>query len=124
MAVFFESKTISSSSATSEVFPFNSRRILGVIVPSAWTDADITFEIEYPSGTWVKVVDRAGALYKLSGNATSSSEFHLVSGDANKGDILITGPGDGRVVSTNTGSEANINQGADREVVVVLSDID
>jgi len=32
------------------------------------------------------------------------------------------GAGDGRVVSTNTASEANVNQGADRSVAVILAD--
>ena len=118
---FFE-VAIASAAAVSDTFPFNQQRVVGVIVPSAWTGADITFEIEYPSGTFVKVVNRAGALYKLTGVATAASEMQLVSGDANQADVIITGPGAGRIVSTNTASEANINQDAARTVVVILSD--
>mgnify|MGYP001617387982 FL=1 len=119
--VKFYSLAIASGEALSAAFPFNGLRVAAVVVPAAWTDADISFEVEYPSGTWVKVVNRAGALYKLTGVATAASEMQLVSGDANQADVVITGPGDGRLVSTNTGSEANINQGAARTIVVVLA---
>ena len=114
--------TISSGAATSGAFAFQGQRVIGVVVPSVWTAGDVSFEIEYPSGTWVKVVDRAGALYKLTGVATSAAEFHLTAGDANQADIIIMGTGNGRVVSTNTSSEANVNQGADRSVAVILAD--
>ena len=122
MAVRFYSVTIAGSAAVSAAFPFQGKRVVGVIVPSAWTAADITFDIEYPAGTWVKVVNRAGAAYKLTGVATGASEFQLVSGDANQADVIITGPLAGRVVSTNTGSEVDVNQDAARAVVVVLAD--
>ena len=114
--------TISSGAATSEAFSFQGQRVIGVVVPSAWTAGDVSFEIEYPSGTWVKVVDRAGALYKLTGVATRAAELHLTAGDANQADIIVVGTGDGRVVSTNTSSEADVNQGADRSVAVILAD--
>ena len=119
--VRFVELTISSGAATSEAFAFQGQRVIGVITPGTWTAGDITFEVNYPDGTFVKVVDRGGAIYKLAGIATGTSEYHLVSGDANQADIIITGPGEGRVVSTNTGSEANVNQGADRTVMVVLA---
>jgi hypothetical protein len=37
--------------------------------------------------------------------------------------VVITGPGDGFIVSTNTGSEADINQTAARTLTVVLADV-
>ena len=123
MATKFYSLTIANGAAVSTAFPFDRRRVVGVIVPSAWTAADITFDIEYPKSTWIKVVNRAGAAYKLTGVATGASELQIVSGDANQADVIITGPGDGRLVSTNTASEADVNQGAARTVVVVLADV-
>ena len=135
MGKLFETRfvevTIAITTAVSTRFAFQGQRVVGVIVPSAWTAADITFEIERPlyaadqprtTQSWIKVVNRAGALYKLTGVATALSEYQLVSGDANQGDIIITGPGDGRLVSTNTASEADINQDAARTVIVVLAD--
>tara|TARA_R100000306_G_scaffold36723_1_gene36849 strand:- start:378 stop:671 length:294 start_codon:yes stop_codon:yes gene_type:complete len=97
--------------------------VLAVVIPSAWTAGDVSFEVEEPSGTFVKVVDRAGALYKLTGVATSASEYHMIAGDANQGDMVITGSGDGRVVSTNTSNEADVNQGAERTVIAYLVDL-
>ena len=118
----FVTVTIAINTAVSTAFEFNGQRVVGVVVPAAWTAGDITFDIEYPSGTWVKVVNRAGAAYKLTGVATAASEYQLVSGDANQADIIIVGMGAGRVVSTNTASEADVNQGAARTLVVVLAD--
>jgi len=123
MAIHRISLTISSGAATSTAFSFQARRVIGVTTPGTWTAGDVSFEIEEPSGTYVKVVDRAGALYKLTGIATGTSELHLIGGDANQADIMITGPGDGRIASTNTSSEADVNQGADRTVVVYLMDM-
>lgn len=135
MGKMFETRfvevSIAASAAVSSRFAFQGQRVVGVIVPSAWTSGDITFEVERPlyasdnPGTalsWVKVVNRAGALYKLTGVATSASEYQLVCGDANQADIIITGPGDGRIVSTNTASEADVNQDAARKLIVVLAD--
>ena len=116
------SLTIANAAAVSTTFPFNGQRVVGVVTPGTWTAGDISFEVEEPSGTWVKVVDRGGVLYKLTGIATGAAELHLVSGDANQADLVIAGPGDGRIVSTNTASEADVNQGAARTVVVYLAD--
>ena len=127
----FVEVTIAIDTAVSTRFAFQGQRVVGVIVPSAWTAGDITFDIERPlyaadnartTQSWIKVVNRAGAAYKLTGVATTASEYQLVGGDANQADIIITGPGDGRIVSTNTGSEADVNQGAARTVIVVLAD--
>lgn len=123
MAVHRISLTIASGAAVSGAFPFQGRRIIAVVTPGTWTGADISFEVEEPSGTFVKVVDRGGVLYILTGIATGTSEMHLVSGDANQADLIITGPGDGRIVSTNTASEADVNQDATRTVVVYLVDV-
>ena len=123
VGVRFVELTIANGAAVSDAFAFQGQRVVGVVTPGTWTAGDITFELNYPSGTFVKVVDRGGAIYKLAGIATGTSEYHLVSGDANQADIIITGPGDGRVASTNTGSEANVNQGGDRTVMVVLAEM-
>jgi hypothetical protein len=123
MAIHRLSLTIADSASTSTAFTFQARRVIGVVTPGTWTAADVTFEVEEPSGTYVKVVDRGGALYKLTGIATGASELHLVGGDANQADIMITGPGAGRVISTNTSSEADVNQGGARTVVVYLMDV-
>jgi hypothetical protein len=118
-----ESLTIANSAAVSGAFSFNRQRVVGVVTPGTWSAADITFEIEEPADTFVKVVNRAGVIYKVSGIATGASEYHMISGDANQGDVIITGSGMGRVVSTNTGSEADTDQGGARTVVIYLADV-
>lgn len=118
-----ESVNIASSAAVSGTFSFQGQRITAVIIPAAWTAADLTFDVEEPIDTFVKVVNRAGAAYKLTGLATSASEYHMISGDANQGDVIITSHGDGRVVSTNTGSEADTNQTASRDIIIYLVDV-
>lgn len=112
--------TIAINTATSTAFECQKERVVGVLVPSAWTAADITFDASFTDGTFVKVVNRAGAAYKLTGVATAASEFQLVSGDANQADIIISAPRL-RLVSTNTGSEADVNQDAARTLTVVLA---
>jgi len=116
-----ETLTIANGAATSSTFKFSGQRVVGVIIPSAWTDADITFEMEFPRDTYVKVIDEAGAIFKITGVATAASESYLIGGGANQADIVITGPSRGKVVSTNTGSEADVNQGAARTVGVILA---
>lgn len=108
--------TIASGAATSTPFPLNGYRIAGVIGATAWTAADISFEVRDPSGAWRKVVDNAGALVKITGVATAASEFMIPPEIADR----ITGQ-EARVVSTNTASEADVNQGADRVLYVVLA---
>lgn len=117
------SLTILNAAAVTDEFPFQGQRVMGVVTPGTWTAADVTFEVEEPAGTFVKVVDRAGVIYKVTGIATGTSEFHLVSGDANQADVIITGTKNGRVVSTNTANEGDTNQGGERVIVVYLVDV-
>ena len=108
--------TIASAAAVSGAFKPAGQRIAGVIVPSAWTAADISFELEEPSGTWVKLVDPAGALVKITGVATALSEAMLPPEIADR----VAHYGAMRLVSTNTASEANINQDAARTLTLIL----
>lgn len=119
--------TIANGAAVSTAFDLSGWNIIGVITPSAWTAADISFEVEEPDGTYVKVVDNEGVLFKLTGIATAASELHLMGGGARDGTAglsqgpVITSHGNARVVSTNTASEADVNQGAARSLVVILA---
>jgi hypothetical protein len=114
--------TIAHGVADSGAFDLAGSRIVAVITPAAWTAADVTFKIETlpGSGTYVPVVDRAGAIYRLTGIATATSECHLIGGDANQGDIVITGPAKAKLTSTNTASEADVAQGGDRSLIVLM----
>ena len=123
MAVDFVEVVIAANAAVSGPFPFNGRRVIGVVSPATWTAADISFEIEYPNGTFVKVVTVSGVLMILSGISATVSEFHSVGGGSIGTQYIITGHGAGRVVSTNTASEADVNQAAARTLLVILADI-
>lgn len=116
MQIITDTVVIASGAATSEAIKLGHRRVCGIVVPSAWTAADISFEIEQPSGTWVKVVDQAGALVKCTGVATAASEYQLLPEIADR----LVAHGALRLVSTNTASEADVNQGAARTMVVLL----
>mgnify|MGYP001603949490 FL=1 len=109
---------IASAAATSTAIKMAGRRIAGIVVPSVWTAADISFEIEKPVGTWIKVVDQAGALVKLTGVATAASEYQMLPEIADR----LVCDSNIRLVSTNTASEVNINQDAARSLIVELEE--
>lgn len=111
-----ESVTIAISTAVSSAFQLYGYRIVGIYTPSAWTAADISFEVHKGDGTWVKVVGNDGALVKLTGVATGAAEFNMVP------EILDFFTNEQcRIVSTNTASEADVNQDAARTLTVVLA---
>ena len=119
--------TIANAAAVSDAFPIDGWNIVGIITPSTWTTADISFEVETTrgSGSYVKAVDNEGVLFKLTGIATTTAEYRLTGGGARDGTAglsggpVITGSGRARIVSTNTASEANVNQGAARSLIVI-----
>lgn len=111
-----ETVTIASSAATSTAFQLYGYRIVGIYTPSAWTAADISFEVSKDGSTWVKVVGNDGALVKLTGVATGAAEFNVVP------ELLDFFTNEWcRVVSTNTASEADVNQDAARSLTLVLA---
>ena len=113
----FITLTIANGAAATEQFETLGYRVAAVISPAAWTAADFSFEVENGSGTFVKVTDAAGALLKITGVATAASEYMIM---PEIGDALVS-PRMMKVVSTNTASEADVNQGAARTVIVVLT---
>lgn len=108
--------TIASGAAASSVFELGDYRIAAVIGPAAWTAADISFEVDGGNGAYAKAVDSAGALIKITGVATAVSEYMTPPEIADR----ICGK-TAKIVSTNTASEADVNQGAARTLVVVLA---
>lgn len=116
--VVYVSVSIAASAAVSGAVDSNGRRVAGIISPAAWTAADISFEVYDPvNDAWRKVVDSAGVLVKITGVATGASEVMLLPEIA---DRLVANRL--RVVSTNTASEANIDQAAARTLYVILED--
>lgn len=113
--VSYVTVTIANAAAASGAFNLGAYKIAAVITPAAWTAGDISFEVGDGAGNFRKVIDSAGALLKITGVATGASEYMVV---PEAGD-LITGK-QAKVVSTNTASEADVNQGAARTLQVVL----
>lgn len=108
--------TIPAGQAVSERFHMGGYRIAAVIGDSAWTAADISFEVDDGTGNFRKVVDNAGNLVKITGVATTASEYMIPPEIA---DRLVAQTA--RIVSTNTMSEADAAQAAARTLRVVLS---
>jgi hypothetical protein len=115
-SIINRSITIASGQAKSDAFPLNGYRIAAVIGDTAWTAADISFEVDNGVGSFVKVVDNAGALVKITGVATAASEYMIPPEIAD----VICGQA-AKVVSTNTASEADVTQGAQRSLRVILA---
>lgn len=111
--------TIAASAATSTAVPFFGRRLAAVVTSSAWTAADISFEIKVPQlGSWMKVVDNQGGLVKMTSVATAAAEYRIPPEIADR----FTGE-EVRVVSTATTSEANENQGSARTLYVIVEEL-
>lgn len=117
MALGYETRnvTIANGVAASGAFSLEGRRIAGVVGPTAWTAADITFLVDPGDGTFRPVVGNDGAIVKITGVATSASEVMIPPEIADQ----IVGK-QAKINSTNTASEADVTQGAARSLIVLL----
>jgi len=106
--------TIAASAAVSNGFGLDGRKPVGIFKPATWTAADISFEVSTDGSTWVKVIDSAGALLKITGVSATVAEYYVVT----EASDLIAAPHI-RVVSTNTASEVDVNQDAARTLTLV-----
>jgi hypothetical protein len=96
-------------------------------VPALWTGADITFLAASQMGSlglsptqaqpsnepFVKVRDSTGALLRITGIATAEAGWYEIPAN-------VMSCGYVYIKSTNTGSEADVNQAAARELLVSL----
>ena len=113
----YKSVTIAIGAAVSGTFYMLGYRIAAVITASAWSAADISFEIADAAGTFVKVVGSDGALIRLSGVNTAASEYQVVPQAVQ---FLLIGAS-AQLVSTTVGSEVNVGQAAARTLIAVLA---
>lgn len=91
-------------------------RGLVVVTPAAWTAADIGFEASSDGSAWLPLMDNAGARVRITGVATSAARAYVAPSTAwGAGAFPFV-----RLVSLNTGTGANENQGAARTLTVVL----
>jgi hypothetical protein len=85
-----------------------------VIVPSAWTAADLTFQTSTKrNGTYVDVCDDTGTLVRITTILTSTSQAYRLPLDVFRCNWV-------KFRSTNTASGAAVTQGADRLLTVHL----
>lgn len=85
-----------------------------VMVPSAWTAADICFSTSNKrGGTFTLLYDKTGTLVRITSVATSTAQAYAIPDDVFRCAWV-------KLVSTNTASAAAVTQGADRLLTVVL----
>lgn len=111
------SATILSGQAVSDALELQKLSLIGlaVLIPSAWTAADIGFEVSEDNSTWVQLYDDAGARVKITGINTGASRLYIAPAEA----WAIGAFPYMRFVSLNTGTGANENQVAQRALKLI-----
>lgn len=95
---------------------------IAFLIPSAWTAADLKFQVSFDGGTtWVDVATAAAAVIKLTSIPTAQSILLYAPVDAGGNDYLAAlfrafPNAYFQVVSINTGTGADENQGAARTI--------
>lgn len=109
--------TVLNGAAISEAIPVDDM-IGGLIkAPTAWSAANIGFKFcDTSDGTFVPMKDEAGAVLQITSVITNAAYSYFIPTK-----VLAAG-GFIKLWSKNTGSEADVNQAADRSVVVCLSE--
>lgn len=89
-------------------------RLLMLDLPSTWTAADIGFEYSLDGSTWKPCYDKAGTRIKITGVATAAARGQLAPAEIAAFGMLPHL----RLVSLDTSTGANTNQGGARAIVV------
>lgn len=113
-----QTKSIANGEALSEAFDLRESGFRGgaIVTPSTWTDARLSFQFSQDSSTWYPLRDEEGALVVISGIQTAEAGIYFM--PAKAGWELMNW-NYMRVRSTNTASEAAVNQGATRSLTFV-----
>lgn len=110
-----ETLTIASGAALSGVFDFRAFANGVVIVPGTWTDANLGFYVcDTVDGTFVPLVDDAGAPIQISGIATNKSKAYALPDQLFPCKFVKLWS-----KSTTAATETDTNQGAARSLVVM-----
>lgn len=114
-AFTFMRATIPSGAALSQGLNLGSWRVAGLVMPAAWTAADLTFEAGVlPDGATFDLYDDAGAEVALT---VAPGRYVALTGAAREALDAVRWA---RLRSGTAG--APVNQAADREVIVVLEE--
>lgn len=108
------SVVIASGAALSEVFNFSAFANGIIVVPTAWTAANIGFKVcDTDSGTFVPLKDDEGAIIEITNVITNASYGYAIP-DKVFGAKFV------KLWSKNTASEADVNQSSARSLGVVV----
>ncbi len=124
MAGVWQTATIPNGTAvTQDLAIAPNQRIIGVLVPATWTAADIGFEVSNDSVTFYPVIDPAGVAgtedARIKNVATGAAQFYIVPDAIDESSEQTVHQ---KLRSINTASNADVNQGADRVLQVLLAD--
>lgn len=61
--------TITSGGSLSAAVPLDSRPILAIVIPSGWTDADLTFQVSLDGATYYELIGEDGNAVTLEARA-------------------------------------------------------
>jgi len=109
---------IANNEALSETLRIGhfSPRGLGVLVPAAWTAADLALEVSQEGTTWVRLYDSIGVFIRITGIATAESRLYSAPAEA----WMVGAWPFLRLASIHPDTGAPINQGAARTLFVAL----
>lgn len=113
--------TIASGAATSgDIGLMPGERIAAIQTPATWTAADIYVQVAADGTTYLDLKDAAGTTIKACTSvATGAAELRVLAHETTAGLDIPFGPMAVRLRSVNTGSTADVNQGADRVIKVI-----
>jgi hypothetical protein len=105
--------TIANGASLSDEADLEGRSLVGIYMPSAWTAANLTFQVAHTSGgTFQDAYDDAGS--EVTVTAAASRYIGLTSADA----LCLSAARFLKVRSGTTGTP--VNQAAERSIVLVL----
>jgi hypothetical protein len=89
----------------------------GVAIPSAWTAADVGFEVSSDGTVYQQLADSGGTLVKVKGIGTAAARVYSAPAEC-----WIVGTYQYlRLASINTASDAYVNQGDARTVEIITT---
>lgn len=102
--------TILSGAALSDALPLYGRQITGLLMPAAWTTADVTLSVSLDGSTYVDLYDSSGEVV-----LTAAASVFI---GLNVAPMFAPA-----YVKVRSGTSATpVNQAADRDIIVVTGD--
>lgn len=105
--------TIPSGTAVAPKVNFGGRRLQGIMLPAAWTAADLTFQSSIDDSTYVNLYDEAGVEVNVKAAASRAVRFS---------NIWLWAGIKFLIVRSGT-SAVPVNQAANRDIGLILSDL-